>query len=74
MVNFEKEEQQKSLERIKKAIAITSSDTLSSVHMKERVIWIASGSWLGRQTVTIGDLMNLVAFIEKKKGEDNDNR
>ena len=53
MVNFEKEEQQKSLERVKRAIAITSSDTLSSVHMKERVIWIASGSWLERQTVAV---------------------
>ena len=61
------EEKMKSLERIKKAIEIMKSDTLSRIHGEERVIWTATSSHQGSQTVTVGDLINLVSLADCEK-------
>jgi hypothetical protein len=62
------EEQLKSLIRIRKAIEVTDGDTLGRVNMGDKVIWTARGSWSQPHSVTIGDLINALAFIESKLG------
>jgi hypothetical protein len=66
------EKQQKSLERVKRALDITSGDTLSRINMENKVIWTASGSWNGSQKITIGDVVNLVNLIESLSSSKGD--
>lgn len=48
------------LEKVRKAIDLTATDTLASIGYRDRVIWYASSSWSGHVDITIGDLEDIV--------------